>query len=171
VVYPTFWTAANLSVDMIDRLIDDVPSIVNLKWRAADQLHYLLGAKRFSSRVCVTDNQISPVDSYLAGVRSFNIHMCNFWPEWGARFIQMLEDGEYAEVHSEFMRVLLPFYELVWEIGKFTGGEGHIDKVCAELTGFDSSPTRPPTRDIREKYRDRIRELLEEFGVPHLKGG
>jgi hypothetical protein len=35
-----------------------------------------------------------------------------------------------------------------------------------ELIGLDSSRCRPPTRDIRDRYRERCRAMMRQCGVP-----
>ena len=57
---------------------------------------------------------------------------------------------------------------LVWKV---TGRElwtleGHLDKVCLELIGLDASPCRPPIRDIRPRFREKVRAMLQAAGVP-----
>ena len=42
----------------------------------------------------------------------------------------------------------------------FTGGDGYLDKLCMELVGLPSSRNRPPTRDVREKFREQARQML-----------
>jgi 4-hydroxy-tetrahydrodipicolinate synthase len=37
-----------------------------------------------------------------------------------------------------------------------------------ELIGLPSSRCRPPTRDIRELYRDRCHAMMKAIGVPRL---
>ena len=39
-----------------------------------------------------------------------------------------------------------------------------------ELVGLSSSRCRPPTRDIRETYRERCRQMLIDTGVPCVIG-
>ena len=169
VIYPTYWTSASMSMEAIRQLIEEVSNIVCLKWSAKETIVFLQGVEEFSKKVCVTDNHLCLIESYLSGAKSFNIHVCNYWPEWGVRLMKLLADGKYTEAHKEFIQVLLPYYELVFEIAEYTGGEGHIDKVCTELVGFDSSRCRPPTRDIRDRFRAKILAMMEKTGVPHLK--
>ena len=61
----------------------------------------------------------------------------------------------------------MPFYKLWIKIEKeFTSGDGYLDKLCMELVGLPSSRCRPPTRDVRQKYRERCRKMMLETGVP-----
>ena len=61
----------------------------------------------------------------------------------------------------------MPFYKLWVEIEQnYTSGDGYLDKLCMELVGLDSSRCRPPTRDVRERYREEARRMLIATGVP-----
>ena len=63
----------------------------------------------------------------------------------------------------------MPFYKLWVAIEKeFTSGDGYLDKLCMELIGLPSSRCRPPTRDIRDKYRAKTLAMLQSAGVPRL---
>ena len=68
------------------------------------------------------------------------------------------------------IRVVSPFFELWFEMMEYTAGDGYLDKLCMELVGVGSSRCRPPTRDVREKFRDKAREMLERCGVPMASG-
>ena len=66
----------------------------------------------------------------------------------------------------------MPFYKLWIEIEKgYTSGDGYLDKLCMELVGLDSSRCRPPTRDVRELYRERCRQMMLATGVPGVVAG
>ena len=169
VVYPTFWTATPLTEDEIEQMIDDVPNIVSIKYAARYALEFMAGTERFSKKVCVGDNQLCIIDAYLSGARSFNVHICNFWPQWGIELMKLLDEGQYTAAHARVMDVMLPWYEFYWQAKKITGGEGHLDKIATELLGFDTSRCRPPTRDIREEFRPRMRAFMERIGVPNMQ--
>jgi 4-hydroxy-tetrahydrodipicolinate synthase len=63
----------------------------------------------------------------------------------------------------------MPFYKLWVKIEKeFTSGDGYLDKICMELVGLPSSRCRPPTRDIRDRYRTEALEMLRRIGAPRL---
>ena len=62
-----------------------------------------------------------------------------------------------------------PFYKLWKKIETdYTSGDGYLDKLCMELVGLPSSRCRPPTRDVREKYREEAREMLIQSGTPRV---
>ena len=62
-------------------------------------------------------------------------------------------------------------YELWEEMDEYTGGDGYLDKLCIELIGRGSSRCRPPTRDIRQVYREETREMMIRCGVPGVVAG
>ena len=51
----------------------------------------------------------------------------------------------------------------------YTSGDGYLDKLCMELVGLPSSRCRPPTRDMREQYRQKTLDYMKKIKVPHLK--
>ena len=65
----------------------------------------------------------------------------------------------------------LPFYALWQEMETYTSGDGYLDKLCMELVGLSSSRCRPPTRDVRERFREPARQMLLQCGVPGVIGG
>ena len=89
-----------------------------------------------------------------------------FWPEWGARLWGALASGDWDAAQADVDLLLLPFYDINRDIGQFTGGEGHIDKLALELVGLPGGTTRPPTRPLPPVFRQRLRRLCVEAGVP-----
>ena len=169
VVYNTHWFTANVSLSLIEKL-DQIPNVIGLKWSAPVGLEMtfervLLG---FAKRFCIIDNHLQFVASHILGARGAEFHIPNFWPSWSAHFWQLLEEGKYVEAQHEFGRVIVPFHALWAEMESFTGGDGYLDKLCMELVGLPASRPRPPTRDVREKYVDRARQMLVDFDVPDL---
>jgi dihydrodipicolinate synthase/N-acetylneuraminate lyase len=168
--YATYWERYKISFDTIGRLLD-LPNVVGLKWAAPSAYEYNKGLRAFAKRTLVVDNQLQFVLSHMLGARAIDTHPSNYWPEWGVRLWGLLEDGKYKEAEDSLTKVLMPFYDLLLEIMKFTGSEGNLDKLCLELIGFESSPPRPPVRDFRDKFRDKARKMLRDCGVPRVKGG
>jgi dihydrodipicolinate synthase/N-acetylneuraminate lyase len=110
------------------------------------------------------------VTSHILGGRSIELHVANYWPEWAVALWQKLERGEYAEAQRDMVKVAMPFMELWVEMEGYTGGDGYLDKLCMELVGLPSSRNRPPTRDVRERFREQTRQMLIAAGVPNVVG-
>lgn len=166
VVYVTYWKYP-ISFETIDRLLR-LPNVVGLKWAAPSAYEYNKGLRRFAKRTLVIDNQLQFVMSHMLGARGIDTHPSNYWPEWGVRLWGLLEGGKYKEAEDTITKVLMPFYDLLFEISKFTGSEGNLDKLCLEFVGLESSPPRPPVRDFRDKFRAKARKMLRDCGVPRL---
>ncbi|MEL6965470.1 MAG: dihydrodipicolinate synthase family protein, partial [Pseudomonadota bacterium] len=91
---------------------------------------------------------------------------------WGIKLIDEIGDGNYAEIARMMIEEAMPFYKLWVEIEQnFTSGDGYLDKLCMELIGLPSSRCRPPTRDIREPYRETAHAMMQAIGVPNLVEG
>jgi 4-hydroxy-tetrahydrodipicolinate synthase len=103
------------------------------------------------------------------GAQAFEVHLCNYWPEWGIKLIDEVRAKNYTEIARMMVEEAMPFYKLWVTIEKeFTSGDGYLDKLCMELIGLPSSRSRPPTRDIREIYRAQTLAMLQATGVPRL---
>ena len=169
VVYNTHWTSLEISNTLIDRLAD-LGMVVGLKWSMPDNgfMEFEGVVADYSDRFCIIDNQLRFPTSHMLGARGIEVHICNFWPQWGVRMWSLLNDGRYVEAQHELVKVVLPFMRLWTEMEGYTSGDGHLDKLCMELVGLPSSRSRPPTRDIRDLYRDRARAMLQAIGTPNV---
>lgn len=167
IIYNTFWTTRNVSLKMVERFCE-LPNLVGLKWAfpTADCMELEQLVSRFAEQFCVIDNQLRFVTSHMLGARGMEVHICNYWPQWGVRILNLLKEHKYTEAQKQLVHVAMPFYALWQEMEQHTGGDGYLDKLCMELVGLPSSPSRPPTRDIRDKFREKARRMLIESGVP-----
>jgi dihydrodipicolinate synthase/N-acetylneuraminate lyase len=170
ILYNTFWTSAGVSANLLEKLAA-IPNLVALKWAVPrrDSLEFEAIVAEFGERYAIIDNSLSFVSSHMMGARAYEVHVCNYWPEWGVRLVNNLDAGRYSEVQQALVREVLPFYQLWLEIeANYTSGDGYLDKLCMELVGLPSSRCRPPTRDIREKYREKARAMLLKTGAPNI---
>jgi 4-hydroxy-tetrahydrodipicolinate synthase len=172
IVYNTFWTSTSLSFDMIDRL-SLIPNIVGLKWATprTDAMEFEDVTSHFSDRFTIIDNNLFFPYSAMPslGARAFEVHLCNYWPEWGIKLIDEVRAGNYVEIGRMMVEEAMPFYKLWVRIEKeFTSGDGYLDKLCMELVGLPSSRSRPPTRDVRQRYRADALDMMRLKGVPRL---
>lgn len=172
IVYNTFWTSTSLSFGMIDRLAK-IDNVVGLKWATprTDAMEFEDVTSHFSKRFTIIDNNLFFPYSAMPslGAQAFEVHLCNYWPEWGIKLIDEVKARNYAEIARMMVEEAMPFYKLWVAIEKeFTSGDGYLDKLCMELIGLPSSRCRPPTRDIRQNYRAKCLAMLQAAGVPRL---
>ena len=165
VVYTTYWLTHRPSLGLLERLAE-IPQVAALKWGSPDLVEYQVALLRFAGRLGVIDNQLLPVFNQLMGGSGVNLHPALFWPEWGVKVWGLLEARAWDEAQIEINRLLLPYYELGGEIGAYTGGEGHIDKAGLELVGLPGGRNRPPTRPLAPVFKERLRRLALEVGMP-----
>jgi dihydrodipicolinate synthase/N-acetylneuraminate lyase len=170
IIYNTFWTSAEVSFGMVERLIE-IPQVVGLKWatKRSVAMEFEDVVQTFSSKLTVIDNDLLFPISHMLGAKAFEVHLCNHWPEWGVKLLATLEAGDYKQVELEMIKEALPYYRLWKKIEQtYTVGDGFVDKLCMELIGLPSSRCRPPTRDIREQYREEARQMLIQCGTPRV---
>jgi dihydrodipicolinate synthase/N-acetylneuraminate lyase len=169
IMYNTYWTSHGLSVESIEQVLA-LPNVVGLKWSTTDSgfMEFESAVSHFADRLSIIDNQLRFVTSHMLGARAIEVHVCTYWPEWGMRVWELLESGDYVDAQQELVRVAMPFMALWHEMESYTGGDGYLDKLCMELVGLGSSRCRPPTRDVRELYRDRALRMLQHTGVPRV---
>jgi len=173
ILYNTFWTSTSVSNQLIDR-IKDLQNIVGLKWATprTDAMEFEDVTSTYSGRFTIIDNNLFFPYSAMKPLNAtaFEVHMCNFWPEWGAKLINEVKNKNFEEIARMMVEEAMPFYKLWVEIEtNYTSGDGYLDKLCMELAGLPSSRCRPPTRDVREKYRQRTLDYMKKIKVPHLK--
>jgi len=173
ILYNTFWTSTSVSNQLIER-IKDLPNIVGLKWATprTDAMEFEDVTSTYSDRFTIIDNNLFFPYSAMKplNAKAFEVHMCNFWPEWGAKLINEVKNKKFEEIARMMVEEAMPFYKLWVEIEtNYTSGDGYLDKLCMELVGLPSSRCRPPTRDVRKKYRKRTLEYMKKIKVPHLK--
>lgn len=173
IIYNTFWTSRNVSFAMVEKLAA-IPNVVGLKWATprTDAMEFEHVCTHFANRLSIIDNNLFFTMSHMMGVRAFEVHLCNYWPEWGLKLVERLDAGDYPEVQRMITAEAMPFYHLWMKIeGEYTSGDGYLDKLCMELIGLPSSRCRPPTRDVRTLYRADAREMMLRTGVPDVLRG
>ena len=52
----------------------------------------------------------------MLGARGIEVHICNFWPQWGVSMWGLLTAGRYVEAQRQLVDVVLPFMRLWGEI-------------------------------------------------------
>ena len=167
VFYSTPWTGFHSSLAFVGQLIE-APNVVAIKWYSPQRYIFERAMRDYASQIMFIDNSLQYIFSHSMGARGINLHASNYWPQWGQQFWQWLESEQYAHAQREMTRVVQPYYDLATEIAGYTGGEGHLDKLCLEYVGLEGGRCRPPTRDIRARYGERVRQMAERCGVPRL---
>jgi len=169
IIYNTFWTGYGVSEGAVERLTE-IPNVASLKWSTPDgaSMGFESVVSRYASRFAIIDNQNRYVTSHMLGARAIEIHPANYWPQFGVALWAMLEARRYEEAQSAMVKVLMPFMTLWAEMEAYTSGDGYLDKLCVELVGLGSSRSRPPTRDVRPRFREATRRMLLDAGVPNV---
>ena len=84
IIYNTFWTSYGVPTAMVDQLAA-LHNVVGLKWAMPDEgyMEFEQVITRFADRFSIIDNQMRFVTSHVLGARGIEVHVCNYWPQWG----------------------------------------------------------------------------------------
>lgn len=167
VFYATPWTGFHSSLEFVERLTE-APGVIAIKWYSPNRHVFERAMRDYSRKIMFIDNSLQYIFAHSLGARGINLHVSNYWPQWGQQFWDLLEAERYADAQREMTCVVQPFYDLGEEAARFTGGEGHLDKLCLEYVGLEGGRCRPPTRDIRAFLGEKVWQMAERCGVPKL---
>ena len=99
----------------------------------------------------------------------------------GAEFMQVSPPFYFAHTDDDFMEhvaaaaaasdVGMVVYNTHWTSLEISNSL--IDRLATlgTVVGLPSSRSRPPTRDIRDLYRERARAMLQTIGAPNVLEG
>ena len=70
-----------------------IPNVVGLKWATprTDAMEFEDTVSHFAQAgVTIIDNNLLFTMSHMMGARAFEVHLCNYWPEWGIKLLDRL---------------------------------------------------------------------------------
>lgn len=163
VVYNTYWTAPNIELDDMARLLS-LNNVIGIKWAAPSQDEYQRGYDRFAQCAAIIDNAVHHVYAHMHGAVGWISHISNFWPQHDWEILQLMEAGEYRKAQDKINSFNSAFREFRAEMEAQTGGEGHAIKKIMELVGLVGGPSRPPTRYVpmTQQQRRTLSPLLKD---------
>jgi len=163
VVYNTFWTAPNIGLENMARLLS-LKNVIAIKWAAPTESECEEGYKRFAEQAAIIANTNDFAITHKRGAVGWISHVSNFWPQHDWRILELLEAGKYEEAQNEIDSFNIAFREFRAEMEAQTSGEGHAIKQIMELVGLVGGPSRPPTRYVpmTTQQRNDLTRLLKE---------
>lgn len=164
-VYNNWYTGYDMPVDLIDKMLDEIPNSIAVKWGSPDVRIFMDGIRRFSSKAVVVDNAFLPELSYPLGVECHISHIPNFYPEHSWRVHELFMAGKFLEAKQEWDRCLVPWLKLIQPVASATAGEGVFVRPMLEAAGLKGGHSRLPSRDevVTPELRQAYRDLLAEF--------
>ena len=79
------------------------PGEINLTYSHLDRM-IVGGIVPAAGRLTIIDNHLLFAMSHMLGARAFEVHLANYWPEWGIKLIDDLAAGRHAEVQRALVR-------------------------------------------------------------------
>jgi dihydrodipicolinate synthase/N-acetylneuraminate lyase len=165
-VYNNWYTGYNMSLDLIDRLLN-IPNSVGVKWSSPNIYTFYDGFRRFGPRAVVVDNNMMPVVPHMLGCRAFVSQLPHFYPERAWKVWELLEAGRYLEAQQTFDEFMVPYWELINRIEAQTAGEGVEVRAAMKAIGLPAGVSRLPSRDAAAtpEIAEGFRALMARFGV------
>lgn len=162
-VYNNWYTGYNMSIELIERLLE-IPNSIGVKWSSPDAEVFFAGCHQLAKKAAVVNNTFLTVPGHLVGLRTFVSHIANYWPEWCWRVWDLMEAGSYRDAQQEFDRVMTPYRALIGQIARYTGGEGVFVRPAMKVVGLEGGHSRLPSRDaaVTDEIREGFRKLLAE---------
>jgi 4-hydroxy-tetrahydrodipicolinate synthase len=166
-IYHTPWLGSHISVELFNRMWEDLPNVRAIKWNAPRMADAIAGFIELSDKYAMINNGPALLEGSLLGASGFVTHLANVWPEQQVAFWELLESGDYHGATREYLRVQWPWHGLrSWAYNNVARGESLAVKPAAELTGFHGGPSRPPMVTFDEEQRAHVRSILEGMGAP-----
>ncbi len=169
-LYHTPWLGYTMSLELFDRLWEDLDNVRSIKWATSGQAQEINGYLELAEKYAMVTNGPSKLRGALLGASSYVTHLANVWPEHELDFWDLVEAQDYGAVVKEFESVYWPWRSMRDWAGQVVGaGESFAIKPAAELTGFNGGVSRPPMTDLNQEQREHVRSVLETIGAPIVR--
>ena len=154
----------DLPVNLVERMIDEIPNVIAVKWASPSIDNYLQGMLRFVPKASVVDNSALTLLGHIMGCRAWVSHVPNFFPQQSWRVHDLMQQGLYQEAQRVHERFDGPYSQLAGEIMGATAGEGIFVKPWMEAAGLPGGHSRLPSRNgaVTPEIRSRIQQHLEQ---------
>ena len=150
----------DMSVDLLKRIADDVPSVVALKecseniCRLDDGYHVLRPRLAIINGNCEEDEPCAT----LRGAAGFSSYLANFAPKVVLHLSRAGRQGDWQrawEIHWQLMRFINFMHEM-------RGDAKCLVKIAQDLVGLSGGPVRPPSLPATPEDRAGVETLLRE---------
>ena len=153
----------DVPVSVIERLLEEVPNTIAVKWASPVVENYCSGMLSFIPKAAVVDNSSLNLLGHVLGCRAFISHVPNFYPELPWRVFDLFQEGRYREGRKVYDDFMVPYAKLNGQITGATAGEGIFVKPWMDAGGLKGGRSRLPSRDeaVTPEIREGIKRLLE----------
>lgn len=166
-LYHTPWLGSTISIDLFNRLWNDLENARSIKWATFDQAQEINGYTELAEKYAMVINGPSKLRGAFLGASSYVSHLANVWPEHEVAFWNSVEAKDWTTVIEEFEKVYWPWRSMrSWASGQVGAGESMAIKPAAEMTGFHGGVSRPPMLKMNDEQRAHVRSVLGSIGAP-----
>ena len=170
VAYHNWWSSVGIAPRTLERMADEIPNLVGVKWRGRDDYETYLGYKLCANKLSMIENalHLTLTSPHQLGARAFVTYIGIFWPEYDLELWRLLETKDYARASEMLLSLAVPLYELA--ATKVRGEHSNVMSELRRLAGFPGWTPRRPTRLLPPDASKELEELLARAGAPLRKG-
>jgi len=181
--YNQAWRSSGtfLSVPLMGKLAG-IENMVSMKYGGEVMRDYITALGLYSKRFSFIDNSIAytATAGHMHGGAGFITGPGVFWPEFEAKYWNLLEQRKYEEADKWHAKIG-PFWQLYYSGGgtikgeEFVGGDegaffgASILKAGQEYRGLYGGPLRPPFIELTKEQKKKLFGVLEGMGVPRKR--
>lgn len=167
--YHNWWSSVGINPPTLERLADQIPSFIGVKWRGRDDLETYVGYQRCAHKIAMIENalHLTLTTPHQLGARGFITYVGIAWPEYDLTLWALLEARKYAEASEHIQAFAVPLYALC---NKVSGEHSNIMAELMRLAGLPTWAPRRPTRPLPAAAARELREMLVRAGAPFMKG-
>jgi len=169
VAYHNWWSSVGIAPQTLDRMADEIPNLVGVKWRGRDDYETYLGYKLCAHKLSMIENalHLTLTTPHQLGARAFVTYIGIVWPEYDLELWRHLETKNYARASEMLLSLAIPLYELA--ATKVRGEHSNVMAELRRLAGFPGWTPRRPTRSLPPEVSKELEHLLASAGAPFLK--
>jgi len=156
-----------LSVPVMGKLAG-IENMISMKYGGQVMVDYIAALGLYSKRFAFIDNSIGYTSTagHMHGATGYICGPGVFWPEFEAKYWNLLEQGKYQEADNWHAK-LGPFWQ--WYRSEESGSGmfgASAFKAAQEYRGLYGGPVRPPFVGLTEEQKNKLFSVLEAIGVP-----
>ena len=159
----SFATGVDMSIESIERLVDNIPNIIALKENSSDIGKWDEECMLFHDRINIVAGNADCHWPYVALIGSVGMisGIANFAPERMIEIYEAVEKGDYLkarELHRKLMPVSLFNSRVASEKYK------SFLKEIMNLMGIPAGPTRLPLVPLSDQEKSQVKKVVQDLG-------
>jgi 4-hydroxy-tetrahydrodipicolinate synthase len=156
---------AYTSVSVMGKLAD-IENMVCMKYGGGKLRDFITALGLYQKRFSFIDNSLGSTATvaHMHGASGYITGPGAFWPEFEAKYWNLLEQGKYQEADKWHAKIA-PFWEFFFSEGGIFFAASVL-KAGLEYRGLYGGPVRLPSIELTKEQKKKLFGVLEGIGVP-----